>query len=56
MVRSRYTFEKRQRELAKQRKKKDKAQRRAEAKRLRQDEPAGEEGAFDTEETSKTDT
>ncbi|MCX7635997.1 MAG: hypothetical protein N2Z74_09690 [Syntrophales bacterium] len=50
MARTRYTFEKRQRELAKQQKKKDKALRRAEAKQHRQDKLLSEDGAEGTAE------
>ncbi|HOK06936.1 MAG TPA: hypothetical protein PK836_06540 [Syntrophales bacterium] len=39
MVRSRYTFEKRQRELAREQRKREKALRRAEAKQNRKDTP-----------------
>jgi hypothetical protein len=39
MARTKFTFEKRQREIARQQKQKDKAARRAEAKQLKDDAP-----------------
>ena len=52
MARTKFTFEKRQRELARQQKQKDKAARRAEAKQTKNDEPAPQSEATDSGEGS----